>query len=46
MVCDIYLQGQYSDAVPCYTECIQLCSDNPVAYTNRALCHLKLKAVS
>jgi len=40
------IQGQYSDAVLCYTECIQLCPDNPVAYSNRALCHLKLSVVS
>lgn len=40
------IQGQHSEAVSCYTECIQLCPDNPVAYTNRALCHLKLNAVS
>ncbi|XP_065897793.1 sperm-associated antigen 1-like isoform X2 [Dysidea avara] len=35
-------KGRYSEAVSCYSECIQLCPDNPVAYSNRALCHLKL----
>lgn len=44
--CEWCMQGQYSDAVLCYTECIQLCPDNPAAYSNRALCHLKLSAVS
>ena len=39
-------QGEYAEALECYSECVRLCPDVAVAYINRALCHLKLMNVS
>ena len=33
------------EALNCYSLCINACPNRVVAYTNRALCHLKLKSV-
>ena len=35
-------KGQYQEAVPCYTSCIEILPDKAVSYTNRSLCYLKL----
>ena len=45
VVC-ICLQGQYLDALHCYSACIEARPDQVAGYTNRALCHLKLASVS
>lgn len=37
--------GQFSEALECYSQCIALCPENAVGYTNRALCLLKLNQV-
>ncbi|KAK6165356.1 hypothetical protein SNE40_022298 [Patella caerulea] len=35
-------ESEFNKAVECYNICIKLSPDNPVGYTNRALCYLKL----
>lgn len=35
-------KGQYQEAVPCYSSCIEILPDKVVSYTNRSLCYLKL----
>ena len=41
-----FFQGRYNEAVLCYASCIEICPDNVVPYTNRALCYLKLQQVT
>ena len=38
-------QSKFKEAVSKYEECIKLCPDNVVPYTNRALCYLRLNKV-
>ena len=33
-------QKKFSEAITCYTHCIELDSSAPAAFNNRALCHL------
>ncbi|ELU18522.1 hypothetical protein CAPTEDRAFT_219848 [Capitella teleta] len=35
-------KGQYQKAVECYSVCVECCPENPVAFSNRALCYLRL----
>ena len=39
-------QGQWTEALYCYSSCVKADSSNPVGFTNRALCYLKLNKVS
>ncbi|XP_029641832.1 sperm-associated antigen 1 isoform X1 [Octopus sinensis] len=39
-------EEQYSKAIDCYSQCIQLFPDNAISYRNRALCYLKLNKAS
>lgn len=40
---DYVKSGKYKEAIDNYTRCLSLCPKEPVSYTNRALCFLKLK---
>ena len=41
-----HVQGQYLEAMHCYSACIEALPDQVAGYTNRALCHLRLSSVS
>ncbi|OQR78816.1 dnaJsubfamily C member 7-like [Tropilaelaps mercedesae] len=38
----LYKEKKYAQALPLYSEAIQLCPDNATLYNNRAACHLML----
>lgn len=38
-------KGNFQKAIDCYSECVNCCPEKAVAYTNRALCYLRLKQV-
>lgn len=35
--------GQYESAIKCYTDAIKLKEDEPITYSNRALCYINLR---
>jgi len=41
-----HVQGQYVEALHCYSTCIKAMPNQVAGYTNRALCYLKLSSVS
>lgn len=40
---EAFKRGEFRSAIDLYTEALQLDSHNPVLYSNRAMCHFKLK---